>query len=534
MAEDETKAPGPDSEEPLPRVAKVEGMQWVSPDGEGRMSLRPPYEEDDRPLQDTSAYGRPSAKPPLGKVMSPRGASPQKTGSLVGMEWVEDDAGGRASLRPEADDDGDPQDTSAYRRPSPREKPGPMVSPRTAGRSGSPLESAVQVVPVQSVRTAVGPAKPAAPAPPVVPAPAPEPLPRVELLSSPGPKQRCPVCKGMLRVIRSRREARLDARWYRFEWLDIDRGFGDCPKCPSVPTRRLEEPAYAIADAPIGNGLLAWVLTWRWQDHMQGPEIARALRVLGVRATDTDISRWLRGSLALLAPVADAVRQEAAKGQADARGVPMLDGGSEGVLRGRVTARAVAFDWEPGDVGPGPGDPEERAFAALQDARGWSRAGRQAMLRRKAAHALSRDPASAAPVAWRLEELRSAADHATEQALLGALARDVERATARGGIHPHLRDIADRLDREVDHLRRFGPKGPLPPPPLPENARFAVPTWLVAGGDGDAAAVTAGLSLAASCAQAQVPTWSWFRDSLDAAARDELGDGRKWTPAARA
>lgn len=424
------------------------------------------------------------------------------------------------------------EDTRAYGRPSAEPEEGRVLPPRVAGTSGSPLEGLLQI-PVLTVQTAVRPPPPPA-APPPDPA-EPSPIPRVTILSSPGPGQVCPVCKGPLRVLRTTREDRLECTWFRLEWLEVERDLADCPAHPTLETVPLHRPAFALPESPLGNGLLARIGTWRWQDHMPGHDLSRLLVSLGLRCTESHVSRWLQAAGAQLAPVAAAIRQRCAGGTTDPLGIIVVDGAAgsspvEGRLRATTRGALVAFDWTAGSEGPRPDTPEERARRVLLDARGWSRAGRQANLRRIAARALATDRDRAARVSWILEELRAAADPAAEKAAMDRVLGVLGRADQAD---PHLLLAARSLAADgPEGLLRLGKGGPNPDPPRPENVRAVLPRWFLSLGDGGAAQVADWLTVMESCAAAGVPPWRYLRDLFEA--RADAGaaafDAARWVP----
>lgn len=435
-----------------------------------------------------------------------------------------------ARLRPmDPDISGTPEpDTSAFSRPSAKgedEALEPIV-PADPTRTGSNLE-ALLAIPVIEVTAAMREAW-AREAPPPPPEPAgPPPLTRVTLTSSPGKGQVCPECKGKLRVVRTRREDRLDATWFRFEWLQIERGQADCPDHPQVETLPLQLPAFLVAP-PIANGMLAWLATWRWRDHMPGHEIARLLRQTGIRCDEARVGRWLARAHGPVARVAAILRSQTT-GDGDERGLEVIDGTVRGRMRARSQGKAVVFDWRPDDSPPSPDNPKERARDALLALRGWSREGRQASLRRKAALFCSTDADLGPQLAWRLDSLRSAADRAEEDAAFAAIDQLVDTAlatnTARDGADPHqraaLRALARELRADRAGLYRFDAKGKAQPPlPMPEHVRLHLPAWFATTGDGGAAAMADWLTVVASCDAAGVPVWTWFRDLFRSAAEE--------------
>lgn len=470
--------------------------------------------------------GAPQAGAP--QAGAPQAPAPQRLAAVAGMGWVAADAGERLSLRSPPEDTVDSApDTSAFRRPSADGLMGKVIAPRVQGGPGSPLEPLL-AIPVISVGAAVRPPAPRSPPPPPA---EPSPIPRVTLLSSPAPGQACPVCKGPLRVLRTTREDRLDCTWFRLEWLEVERDHADCPRDLSVPTTPLHRPAFALQGAPVGNGLLARIATWRWQDHMPGHDITRLLVALGLRCTDSQVSRWLIGLEPAIQPVAAAIRARCEGGTADAQGISLVDEGKEGRLRATTRGELVAFAWAPCDDSPRPDAPEERARRVLLDARGWSRSGRQAWLRRTVARALATDRDRAARASWTLEELRAATDPTTEAA---ALARAIAAIGPGDPPDPHLLMAARLFEHEgTDELLRLRPDGrPAADPPLPENARGTLPRWFLGTGDGGAARVADWLTVTESCAGAGVSPWRHLRDLFEAWADGgwQPVDGARWVP----
>lgn len=496
----------------------AEGMSWLSRDAAERLPLRDTEHDahDGAPEPDTSAFRRPARS---GLEEATRVVPPE----LRRLRGAGIDA-----------EDGQPEpDTSAFRRPNPPSDDASrkLLQPPRGGRSGSNLEPLL-AIPVLEVSPALRAAH-RAEAPPVeAPPPGPPVLPRYTVGSSPGPKQRCSTCKGALRVVRSTHEERLDATWFRFEWLDVERGWGDCPTHPTFATEPLERPAFLPAGR-IGNGVLAWIVTWRWHDHMPGHEILDLLHAYGLRPTETHLARWLAQAQAVLAPVAAAVRAEV-EGEPDERGIQVNDGRTSGRMRGRTGKKGVAFDWkaeEPPTVGDGP---RERARQVLLDMRGWSRVGRQAILARKLAMLAATDPQAGPRLAWRAEELRRAADGAAEQAAWNALLDGIE-AMAECGL-PAYRATTLVLQEGGDSMLRFDAKGkPRPDLPVPENARHKLPAWYASTGDGGPQAMADAYTITESCRALGLPVWPYLRDLYTAAAEQgEALQPARWTPAARA
>jgi transposase len=351
------------------------------------------------------------------------------------------------------------------------------------------------------------------------------------MLSSPGPDQVCPVCKGPLRVLRTTREDRLDCTWFRLEWLEVERDHADCPRDLAVETAPLHRPAFALRQGPVGNGLLARIATWRWQDHMPGHDIARLLASLGLRCTDSHVARWLLAAGQAITPVAAAIRARCEGGATDPQGLLVVDEGKEGRLRATVRGELVSFAWTPSEEGPRPDTPEERARRVLLDARGWSRAGRQAHLRRTVARALATERDRAARACWTLEELRAAADPAAEAA---ALDRALAALAPGDPPDPHLLMANHLLASDgAEGLRRLRADGRLATdPPLPDNARGTLPRWFLGMGDGGVAQVADWLTVTESCASAGVSPWRHLRDLFEAWADGgwQPVDGARWVP----
>lgn len=476
--------------------------------------------------------GGSSPAPPTDLDRATAGAARPKPVSppVVGMGWVARDGAERMGLRtaPEDDPDAEPEDTSAYARPSASDDEGHLISPRITAGPGSPLEGA-GMVPVISVDTSLRAPLPdpeERPAPPENP-----PIPRITILSSPGPGQVCPTCKGPLRVLRTTHHRRLECTWFRLEWMEIERDWADCPTHLTVETTALARPAFLLPKGQVANGLLARIVAWRWQDHMPGHDITRLLASLGLRSTNSDVARWLQAAHQVIAPIAAAIRESTADGKTDPTGLLVRAGGKDGRLKATTKGKLVSFAWQASDDAPRPDDPAERARDLLLDARGWSRAGAQAIMRRIVARALATDRDRAARASWRLEELRMATDHAAEQAAIDAmlpLLDDPELAD------PHLRSAARNLAiGGPEGLFRFTPSDkPAPAPALPENVRVTLPRWFWSHGDGTVEQVTDWHTLVESCTAAGQSPWRTLRDIFEAFADGghQPLDGKQWIP----
>lgn len=483
--------------------------------------VRDPYGPEPKGAAPPAA---PAAAAPLPDLPAPAPVEPAAVEPAgTGMGWLQTQ--GRMGLRHAADSlDVVPEpDTSAYRRPTPPQEQGHILSPRQASTATSPLEGALAVP--------VGPAprQPAPPPPPVEPGSSP--IPWITVLSTPGPAQLCPSCKGPLRVLRSSREERLDITWFRLEWLEIERCWADCPKHPTLETVPLQRPTYLVPDSRVGNGLLARVATWRWQDHTPLIDIARLLSDLGLRCSERRVASWLEQGHRFIAPIARALHAKAAGGSRDELGMLLSDGRREGRLRATVKGKAIAFDWSAGGEGPRPDTPDERARRVLLDARGWSYEGRQATLRRSAAQALGSRRDGAARLLWLLEELRGAADGANERALLG---RIQALLASERDLDPRMRAAANTLAvHGIEGLCRFDAQGkPAAPPPRPENARAVLPRWFLGISDGPIEAVTDWLTVVESCRESGVPPWRYLRDLFQAASDGPI-KAEAWLPDAQ-
>lgn len=484
--------------------------------------VRDPYGPDPG---DPVAAPPPPPGEPLPDLPAPGLVEPAPTEPAgTGMGWLQTE--GRMGLRPAADalELSPAPDTSAFRRPAAPQPPGHVLSPRSPSTATSPLEGATAVP--------VGPAprQPAPPPPPPV-EPGSSPIPWITVLSTPGPAQVCPSCKGALRVLRSSREERLEMSWFRLEWLEIERCWADCPKHPTVETVPFQRPAYLVPESRVGNGLLARVATWRWQDHMPVIDIARLLSELGLRCSERRVASWLEQGHRAIAPIAAALQAKAAGGSRDELGLLLSDGRREGRLRATVKGKAIAFDWSAGGEGPRPDAPSERARRVLLDARGWSHEGRQATLRRSAAQALGSRRDGAARLLWLLEELRGAADGASERALLG---RIEGLLAAERELDPRMRAAANTLAvHGIEGLCRFDPKGkPAAPPPRPENARAVLPRWFLGVSDGPIEAAADWLTVVESCRESGVPPWRYLRDLFQAASEGPI-KAEAWLPDAQ-
>lgn len=491
--------PRPEPVDPPPRVD--DGLRWMMP--LGRRGLRP---TDRAALEDPSG---PQARP------SPPVEGPREDPGQ-GMGWLQ--TGGRFGLRPAPEDlvDSTSPDTSAYRRPSAQEPPGHVLSPRVAETARSPMEGASAVPVLPSARRGEGPAAPPLPTPAST-SEVQGPIPWTVVISSPAPGQVCPRCKGPLRILRTRREERLEMSWFRLEWWEIERGIADCPKHPEVESEPLGRPAFRVPASRMGNGLLARVACWRWQDHMPAHEIARLVGALGLRCSERRVGEWLALAHEVIAPAARRLRA-AATGPADELGIILGEPRREGRLRARTGGGAVAFTWTEGHEGPRPDMPEERARHVLLDARGLSQAGRQATLRRAVAPALATRRDLAARLLWQLEELRLARDGQAERALLARI-----QAQLQGETDPHLHAARTALEVfGVEGLCRFDARGrPAPLPSRPENVRAVLPSWLLLPVDGRPEGVADWLTVMESATAAGVSAWPWLRDRLRGAAEGE-------------
>lgn len=501
-----------DEKEPalsLEDIGKIKGGRVRDPFGP-EPTPDPPRPVGPAPLPDQPAPER---------VDTPR---PEPLGT--GMGWLRTD--GRMGLRPppDAPELAPEPDTSAYRRPSAEPPMGHVLSPRVPPTANSPLEGALSV-PVG--RVPVGPRDP-------VPEPEPAaqaPIPWITVLSGPGPGQVCPVCKGPLRAVRSSREERLEMTWFRLEWMEIERCWADCPKHPSAETVAFSRPTFTVPDSRVGNGLLARVLTWRFQDHMPIVEIARLLTELGLKCSERRVAGWIDLAHVAVAPVAAALRAKAQGGKQDELGVLFSDGRREGRLRASERGSVVAFHWTAGGDGPRPDAPEERARRVLLDARGWSHEGRQATLRRALSLALVSRRDSAARLLWLFEELRAAPDGATERA---HLARINAILAAEQALDPRMKAISHTLAAfGTEGLCRFDPQGrPAAPPPRPENARAVLPRWFIGAHDGSIEAIADWLTVIESCRHAGVSPWRYLRDLLQATAEGPVKT-EAWLPEAQ-
>jgi len=402
-----------------------------------------------------------------------------------------------------------------------------VLSPRGQRRPVSPLEG-LGAVPVMSVsRTAL----PAAPPPAAELPTQPEPLTRVAVLSAPGPDQVCPTCKKPLRVIRTRREDRLECTWFRLEWLEVDRGWADCPLHPQVETVALHRPAFLEPRAPLANGMLARMATWRWQDFMLGQDITRILVGLGLSCSDSQVARWMLAGGEAVSPVAAQIRAELAGQPGDRLGVVLVDGSRAGRLRACAGPKAVAYTWTEEAEGPERDQPGELARELLLRRRGLCRTGRQADLRRAVARATATDGDRSARAAWRLEELRTAPDAATEQR---ALQRAIEVLGGPDLGDRHLKGAGRTLVTGQAELCRFLPDGSLAPDlPLPENVRGRLRPWHITPADDGPERVADWLTVVESCSMVGLSTWRYLRDLFTEHADRGGVDPARWTPAAR-
>ncbi len=508
--EDASGTPEPDtSAYSRPNPPGMEDLLKVIPSG--MPNLRPMDEDaSGTPEPDTSAYSRPN----------PPGEDARR--KIIGP--------GGPDLRPvDPDASGTPEpDTGAFARPSapdPDEER-PVIAPTVPSTTGSNLEPLL-AVPVLEVSPQLRAAHARQAEPPPPEPQGPPALIRVQLSSAAGPGQVCPECGGALREVRYRREDRLDATWFNLEWLELSRALVDCPKHPQVETLPHQRPAF-LAPIPVGNGLLAWIATWRWRDHMPGHEIARVLTLAGLRCSEAQVSRWLARPRPTIGAVAAALRT-ASGGKTDDRGLEVIEGNRKGRLKATVAKDRVTFSWAPDDAPRSPDDPTERARDALFASRGWSREGRQAALRRKAAFVMAADPARGRRLSWLLESLRQAADRAAEDAALASVDALIDAAEDPG---PALAAVTRLVRTDREALHRFDEKGkPAPPLPRPEHVRLTLPPWYTTLGDGGAEALADWLTVLGTCDATGVAAWSYLRDLFTAAAEQgDAFDADKWKP----
>ncbi len=165
-------------------------------------------------------------------------------------------------------------------------------------------------------------------------------LPR-RVVGAPAP-ERCPKCGGELRSIGDAVAHRWDWVPGHFEVLEVHRPKCVCPRCPDQGVLTAPEPiSFALPKGTAGNGLLARVLIDKFADNIPlNRQVARFER----EGLDLDVSTlcgWVRGGAEFFRPLVEAMHAAMLTRpwlQADATGLPVLDGNAGEAKRGHLWA----------------------------------------------------------------------------------------------------------------------------------------------------------------------------------------------------
>jgi len=150
----------------------------------------------------------------------------------------------------------------------------------------------------------------------------------------------CPNCKGDMRVFGS-------STSYRAEWIpgsfiieEVVRDRCRCEHCSSGSTFIAPEP-YVLPKALCGNGLLVYVLMYKFGYHMPLNRLSTLMKRKGLDFSTSTLSGWVAKSADILVRVSDAIHDELMLCpwiQGDDTGHPVQDGSDGKLRKGRLWA----------------------------------------------------------------------------------------------------------------------------------------------------------------------------------------------------
>ena len=382
----------------------------------------------------------------------------------------------------------------------------------------------------------------------------------VEVIGQLQPDERIGAC-GDARVLKKELvQRRMDFVYSRFEELHVHRGLYHCPFHPEEPVYKGREPVFLSGGVPLGNGLLAQIITSIYNDHSSVEEQLRLLDHIGFTLRNQAIETAIDRATEAMAPVMEALRAEVAAGSnrptVDQSGVASLRPNpieDEPELRGEllfVSQPTAALLVLAEDAHPDPlvksvppsRRKGERVLDLYRETVGFNRDGLWARVRRRFTDALATSPREAAYALFLVHAITTAANpqrHQPEELL--------RRSRA---LRAWLDDQRERFDEPETLLQqsvvfalsawnrmRFvqdtGSGAAVPEPAARRFPKTYTPMWSFRS-RAELERVLTWHSLIQTCRQLGLRPWEYIFGTFRAIAQGTLTNPAQWTPAARA
>ena len=381
--------------------------------------------------------------------------------------------------------------------------------------------------------------------------------PRVVQVVGPLPEDKRFTAAGDERVLKKEViHRRMDFHYQRYEELHVHRGYYHCPFAPDEPVFKNPVPRFVAGRIPLGNGLLAQLLSSIYDDHSTIFEQAGILDRLGFALAEDHIRTGLDNATLAMQPVLEAMFAEFEAGEGrpnvDKKGVDTNRPGPrnrtvEGhfLFVSRPDARLL-IHLEKGETHDLIKDvpPSRRKGEVIRDLFrervGYNRSGIWAGVRRRFTLALATSPREAAYALFLIHAINvaSSSKHGQHSELVRrsrALRTwlDDQRGQFEDADNPLQRSILYTLT-SWDRMRFVDDSDDGSPVAEPAAAKFPknyVPLWPF-GDDAEIRRATTWYSLIHTCRLLGVRPWEYLNDCFAALSKDSPIQPEQWTPRA--